>query len=111
MSSTHNAFSLEGKHILVTGASSGLGQEIALSCARRGAKVVITARDADRLQATFDQLPGDGHLQILAEQTRAEERGRLVQAAPPLDGVVHCAGKQMLSPIRLLKPCADDTNV
>lgn len=99
---TRSAFSLQDKTILVTGASSGLGQQIAISCAQRGATVVITARDADRLQATFNQLPGKGHLQILAEQTQPGERAALVQAVPSLNGVVHCAGKQMLSPIRLL---------
>lgn len=99
---TRSAFSLQGKTILVTGASSGLGQQIAISCAQRGATVVITARDTSRLQATFNKLPGEGHLQILAEQTHTEGRNSLVQAIPALNGVVHCAGKQMLSPIKLL---------
>ncbi|MEJ8296395.1 SDR family oxidoreductase [Delftia tsuruhatensis] len=98
----HSAFSLDGKAILVTGASSGLGRQIAVSCARRGARVVITGRDTSRLQQTFDLLDGTGHMQVLAEQTLAQDRTALVKAIPSLDGVVHCAGKQMLSPIRLL---------
>lgn len=102
MNATQTAFSLHGKTILVTGASSGLGQQIAISSIQRGARVVITGRNAQRLQATFDQLPGNGHLQILAEQTSAADRTALAKAVPALDGVVHCAGKQMLSPIRLL---------
>lgn len=99
---TYKAFLLHGKTVLVTGASSGLGRQIAISCAQRGAQVVITGRDTSRLQQTFDQLEGKGHLQILAEQTRADERTALVRAMPAIHGVVHCAGKQMLSPIRLL---------
>lgn len=102
MNATKQAFSLQGKTVLVTGASSGLGRQIAISCARRGAHVVITGRDANRLQATFDQLPGTDHLQILAEQTSTVDRSTLAKAMPTLDGVVHCAGKQMLSPIHLL---------
>lgn len=95
-------FSLQGKTILVTGASSGLGRQIAISSAAQGARVVITGRDAGRLQATFDSLAGAGHVQLCAELTSAEERERLVQCVSALDGVVHCAGKQMLSPLRQL---------
>ncbi|WP_338499589.1 SDR family oxidoreductase [Delftia tsuruhatensis] len=99
---TRNAFSLRNKTVLVTGASSGLGRQIAISCSQRGAQVIITGRDKSRLQETFKQLKGEGHLQMLAEQTCAKERAALAQATPALHGVVHCAGKQMLSPIRLL---------
>ncbi|MBB4124768.1 NAD(P)-dependent dehydrogenase (short-subunit alcohol dehydrogenase family) [Xanthomonas translucens] len=96
------AFSLTGKTILVTGASSGIGRQIAVSCARRGACLVITGRDADRLQETYDLLEGQGHLQVLADLTQAEGRERLVQCISSLDGLVHCAGGQRLSPIRQL---------
>lgn len=100
---TYDAFSLRGKTILVTGASSGLGQQIAISCAMRGAHIVATGRDAARLQATFDQLHGQGHVQIPADLTDAQDRAALAATAPKIDGLVHCAGKQMLSPIRQLR--------
>ena len=45
----YNPFSLQGKTILVTGASSGIGQATAVACAQMGADVVITGRDAGRL--------------------------------------------------------------
>ncbi|MEG0719645.1 MAG: SDR family NAD(P)-dependent oxidoreductase, partial [Comamonas sp.] len=64
-------FSLQGKTILVTGASSGLGRHIAIRCAQRGARMVITGRDAARLQETYAQLPGDTHVQVLADLTQA----------------------------------------
>ncbi|RXU21371.1 3-oxoacyl-ACP reductase, partial [Pseudomonas syringae] len=86
------AFSLDGKTILVTGASSGIGRQIAVSCARRGARLVITGRDAERLQETYNLLNGQGHLQVLADLTEAEGRERLVQGISSLDGLVHCAG-------------------
>ena len=50
----HDPFSLQGKTVLVTGASSGLGRQIAISCARRGARIIATGRDRQRLQGTFD---------------------------------------------------------
>ena len=44
----NNPFSLTGKTILVTGASSGIGQAVAISCAGMGATVVLTARNSQR---------------------------------------------------------------
>lgn len=97
------AFSLDGKIILVTGASSGLGQAIAIACAQQGAKLIITGRNAKRLQETKDQLAGDGHMHMTADLTCAEDRDRLAQACKTIDGLVLCIGGQMLSPIRQLK--------
>ena len=67
----YNPFTLTGKTVLVTGASSGIGQESAIACSRMGAKVVITARNQERLHATFDQLNPEveGHMQLLADMT------------------------------------------
>ena len=63
----YNPFSLEGKTVLVTGASSGIGRGIAVECSKMGAKVVINGRNKERLQKTFDQLEGEGHIQIVAD--------------------------------------------
>ena len=61
----YNPFSLEGKTILVTGASSGIGRATAIECSRMGAKVIITARNEERLKETLEQLEGDDHCMIL----------------------------------------------
>ncbi|WP_447914878.1 SDR family NAD(P)-dependent oxidoreductase [Delftia acidovorans] len=95
-------FSVEGKTILITGASSGLGRHIADTLARRGAHLVITGRDEARLQAAYGALQGEGHLQVLADLTCAADRDRLVKAAGNLDGLVHCAGLQKHCPLRQL---------
>ncbi|MCB5185810.1 SDR family oxidoreductase [Methylobacillus gramineus] len=95
-------FSLEGKTILVTGASSGLGQHIAIRFAQRGARLIITGRDKSRLQTTYDQLKGEGHVQVTANLTIAEERTFLAKSASNLNGLVHCAGIQKHCPIRQL---------
>lgn len=97
------AFSLKGKTFLVTGASSGLGRQIAIACAQRGARLVISGRSAARLQETHDQLAGEGHVPIAADLTSAEDRESLAQAGKNIDGVVLCFGGQMLSPIRQLQ--------
>ena len=88
----NNPFSLKGKTILVTGASVGIGRGIAIACAGMGAKVILTARNQERLQETFSQLEGDGHLIISADLTDAVQRAALVEACPELDGLVQCAG-------------------
>lgn len=88
----NNPFSLEGKTILVTGASAGIGRAIATICAGMGANVVITARNLARLEETMSLLEGQGHVLLTADLTEASERESLVKAMPLVDGVVHCAG-------------------
>lgn len=94
-----NPFSLEGKTILVTGASSGIGKATAVLCSQMGARVVITGRNEERLQDTLDNLSGEGNIQVAADLTDDESRTRLVESIPTLDGIVHCAG------IGHRKPC------
>lgn len=88
----YNPFSLAGKHILVTGASSGIGRGIAVECARMGATVVATGRNEARLKETLSQFPGEGHSALPADLTNTADVQRLVDALPRLDGVVHSAG-------------------
>lgn len=98
MGLNYNPFSLEGKTILVTGASSGIGRETAIQCSKLGAKVFITARNEERLKETLSQLEGDGHQMILAELTNQEDVERLVGEVSELQGLVLCAGRGMTSP-------------
>jgi len=97
-----NPFTLVGKRILVTGASSGIGQGIAHSCAAMGAHVVLTGRNADRLQHALAMLPGEHHVWHSADITVREEVQGLIDVLPILDGVVHSAGVQRLAPVHLL---------
>lgn len=95
----NNPFSLQGKTILVTGASSGIGQATAVACTQMGADVVITGRDAERLQATAD-LMGEAKGQIVADLIVQEDVDKLVAALPPLDGAVLCAGNSTTLPLQ-----------
>lgn len=99
-----NPFSLSGKTILVTGASSGIGRATAILCSQMGAQVVITGRNETRLHETFASLSGDGHKLVAADLTDDESRTRLVENTPQLDGIVHCAG------IGHRKPCKTITS-
>ncbi|MCC5086010.1 SDR family NAD(P)-dependent oxidoreductase [Xanthomonas campestris] len=101
------AFSLEGKTILVTGASSGLGRQIAIACAQRGARIIFAGRDTNRLAQTQAQLQGTGHVGVLGDLTNAADREALAAAAgTTVHGVVHCAGMQKHCPIRQLTEAA-----
>ena len=96
----YNPFSLTGKTILVTGASSGIGQTTAVVCARMGANVVVTGRDAGRPQATASQMENPPALSIAADLTVSEDVDRLVAALTPLDGAVLCAGNSTTLPLQ-----------
>lgn len=87
-----NPFSLSGKKVLVTGASSGIGRSIAIACAKMGAQVFLTARDHDRLKETLSMIPSNGHQMLIADLTIQNELEKLASDLPVLDGVVHSAG-------------------
>ena len=99
-----NPFSLSGKHILVTGASSGIGREVAVWLSQQGATVTLAARDTSRLEATLDRMLGTGHsLEVIdfLEGTDVPQWLKSVaKASSPFDGLVHAAGVQMPMPIR-----------
>jgi len=95
----YNPFSLQGKTILVTGASSGIGQATAVACTRMGADVIITGRDAERLQAT-NEMMGGGKGLLIADLTVRDDVERVVASLPHLDGAVLCAGNSTTLPLQ-----------
>jgi NAD(P)-dependent dehydrogenase (short-subunit alcohol dehydrogenase family) len=88
----YNPFSLEGKTILVTGASSGIGRAIAIECSRLGATVILTARNEERLNKTLESLEGSNHIKIISDLQTEENISRLADQLPNLNGIVHAAG-------------------
>ena len=88
----NNPFSLEGKNILVTGASSGIGRATAIECSKYGAHLVITARNEERLNQTLQSMEGSDHKMITADLTYKEDIENLVNSIGCLDGIVLCAG-------------------
>ena len=85
-------FSLTGKIILVTGASSGIGRAVAQQCAAAGATCILTARNQERLQQTLDSLDGEGHSFIAADLSTNDSVQQLVSALPKVNGIICCAG-------------------
>lgn len=97
-----NPFSLEGKTILVTGASSGIGKGIAVTCSKMGATVFLNGRNQVKLDTTLALLEGSDHQIVTADLTNSESILRMMNELPPLDGVVHCAGIGQRIPGKLL---------
>jgi NAD(P)-dependent dehydrogenase (short-subunit alcohol dehydrogenase family) len=87
-----NPFTLKGKTVYVSGASSGIGKAIAIQCSRMGAIMCITGRNEERLTGTFSKLEGGGHIQIVADLQTDDAIKAVVDIMPSLDGIVHCAG-------------------
>lgn len=100
----YNPFTLEGKTILVTGASSGIGRAAAIECSKAGAKVILTARNEERLKETHTLL-ADSETQpawIVADMQKDEDIQTLVEQLPVLDGVVCNAGISINVPIAFI---------
>ena len=64
---------LEGKHILVTGASSGMGRKFCQMIAHEGATVTLLARNEERLQQTLSTMEGEGHEYKVCDLTSEEQ--------------------------------------
>ena len=97
-----NPFSLEGKTILVTGASSGIGRGIAVTCSKMGASVIINGRNEVKLSETLSKMEGEGNVVVAGDLTDPLMLSTMVKSFPKLDGVVHCAGIGQRIPCKLL---------
>ena len=102
----YNPFTLEGKSVLITGASSGIGAETAIECSKLGATVIITGRNEERLQSVLTQLEASfsqKHQYVIADLSSEEEIQSLVEAIGPIDGLVNNAGVNRVKPIAFIK--------
>ena len=88
----YNPFSLEGKVVLVTGASSGIGRGIAVTCSKMGATVIINGRNIAKLKETESLMESGNTIIKIGDLTNSTTLSSLVGELPKLDGVVHCAG-------------------
>lgn len=99
----YNPYSLEGKTILVTGASSGIGRRTAIECSKLGANLIISARNETRLIETLESLEGEGHKMIIADLAETSNIEALVNELPKIDGFSCNAGVAITQPIGFYK--------
>ncbi len=104
MMNKHPSFDLTGRIALITGSSKGIGLALACALASAGARVVLNARDADRLEATRAALAGQG-IDVAAyafdvTDADAVQAGvaRIEAEVGPIDILVNNAGMQHRAP-------------
>ncbi len=97
------AFSLKDKTVFITGASSGIGKQAAITASNHGARVIITGRNEERLKETLDLLEGEGHQMLAADLSDESELDRIVSELSEIDGLVHCAGITSHTPVHFIK--------
>lgn len=95
---------LKNKTILVTGASSGIGRECAITISKTGANLVISGRNNEKLLDTFKKLENsDFHKMISADLCIDDDLDSLVAKLPKLDGVVFSAGVSNILPAKFIQ--------
>ena len=103
----YNPYSLKGKTILVTGASSGIGRATAIECSKMGATVVVNGRNETRLKEVYEVLDrsfGQEHLMVVADVSTEKGVDYLTSSTPELDGLSSNAGISVGSkPIKFVK--------
>ena len=101
-----SAFSLENKVIIVTGASSGIGRQCAVSFSQSGARVVLVGRNEERLKETLHMLSGNNHLEVVTDITKYSELENIVDRSVnmmgKINGFVHCAGMEITRPLNVM---------
>lgn len=109
MNKENSPFSLEGKVIIITGASSGIGRQCAISCNELGGTVILMGRDNMKLSQTLEKLPFKEKSMIfsfdLTEFDKAEEIvKKIVREKGLINGLVNCAGISTTLPFNMVKP-------
>jgi len=104
----HTPFSLNEKNIIITGASSGIGRQCAISCSQMGANVVLISRDEERLKLTYTRLGGANHLYFPLDVTEYDNIeltiSESVSRLGKIHGFIHSAGIEMTLLLKSMKP-------
>ena len=102
-------FLLSGKTILVTGASSGIGQMTAIACSYAGARVILLARNPERLNETLIQLKDpEKHLVLVVDlldtEVLEDQVRQIVEKTGKISGLVNAAGISTTLPLKMSSP-------
>jgi sorbose reductase len=107
-----NLFQLRGKNALVTGASSGIGKQVALAYAQAGAAVALAGRHPETLQPVADEIAADGGtaVPVICDVTQAEQVAAMVdRVTDELGGVdIAVCNAGIISVERLLDMSLDE---
>ena len=109
MKESNSFFSLTDKTIIVTGASSGIGRQCAISLSQLGAKVILFGRDTKRLEETLSLMDKFQKHHLFAIDLLKYEKLEIVlddlhTRSIIIDGIVNCAGISTTLPFRRVTP-------
>ena len=103
-----NPFSLEDKNILITGASSGIGRQCAISCSEMGANLILVDINKNGLDKTLSLMKSRNHISFQQDITEYDELETIIQNSVSkvgkISGFIHSAGIEMTIPLKMLKP-------
>ena len=95
------------KTVVVTGASSGLGKDLAKRLSFLGARVICLGRNTERLNSTIEELKKANHLSYLSNFSEMELAYKTFmvcrEKVDKIDGVFHAAGEELVKPSKLTK--------
>lgn len=103
----NNPFSLSGKNILITGASSGIGRQCAITSSALGAFVILVGRSTERLKATAKLLNSTKYTILATDITDYDKTVLGIENSIgdlKIDGLIHAAGISTTLPLRNLTP-------
>lgn len=107
ISTVINPLDFSGKTILLIGASSGIGRTTSILLSRLGARVILVARNRERLESAQKELTGNGHMIDVFDVNNYEGIPgwilKLSRLHGAFDGVFNCAGRYLVSPLRVLE--------
>ncbi len=103
-----NSFSLQNKNIIITGASSGIGRQCAITCSNMGANVFLVARNIERLNETISQLQvSSKYIPFIQDVTEFDKIESIIKTIVSdygrVDGFIHCAGTELTIPTIAMK--------
>ena len=103
-----NYLNLNNKNIIITGASSGIGRQCAITFSQFGANIILVARNREKLEQTFNKLNKGNNVvfvQDLIEYDKLEEIINIsVEKIGRISGFVHSAGVEMILPLKGMQP-------
>lgn len=110
-----NPYDFTDQRVLITGATSGIGESTAVKLSKQGASIIIIGRDKSRIDAVLQKLDGNGHkgyVKDLAEDGGYKEiLDDIVSDGKKINGFVHAAGVSTILPVGLLKKSTMDESM
>lgn len=95
---------IEGKRVLITGSSRGIGRDIARGFADRGAKVALVARSAEALQDLAQELGGRAYAADLTDREQLRGLTSLIERDGPIDILINNAADECVGRFTEMTP-------